>query len=191
MTMETRDPIAFHEAHRDKLLDHAALMLEDDDRLQASEKIWGAVSHAITAIAKKRNWPHSAYADKRDIARYIAEQANSPNINILYDAVYPYHTNFHEDIRDAADIGEGIRRAKEFVELLSAADAALSVGQRAPHGRAYREYERRHKIEPDPPYSAEEWRRHIGRLESQLARARAQAAAALSEEEPSKASDPA
>lgn len=179
------EPVEFHKAHSARLLAHAPAMLEAGDRLQASEKIWGAVSHAVTAFAMRRKWAQSTYSDKRDIVRYISEQANSPRIDLLYEAVYPYHVNFHEDAKDDADIAIGIQRAQELVELLNAADAELDHRYPAPHGRAFREYERRHKMEPTPPYSPDEWRRHIQRLESQLAWARSQAAEATNGEEPS------
>lgn len=178
------DPLEFHKAHSARLLAHAPVMLEAGDRLQASEKIWGAVSHALTAFAMRRKWAQGAYSDKKDIVRYISAQTGSPRINLLYDAVYLYHVNFHEDTKDASDIADGIKMAQELVELLDAADAELDDRYLAPHGRAFREYERRHMMEPNPPYSPDEWRRHIGRLESQLAWARSQAADAMNGEEP-------
>ena len=178
------EPVEFHKAHSARLLAHAPVMLDAGDRLQASEKIWGAVSHALTAFAMRKKWAQSTYADKKDIIRYISEQTGSPRINLLYDSVHRYHVNFHEDTKDVADIADGIEIAKELVELLNAADAELDNRCPAPHGRAFREYERRHMMEPDPPYSPDEWRRHIGRLESQLAWARSQAAEAMNGEEP-------
>lgn len=178
------EPVEFHKAHSARLLAHAPAMLEAGDRLQASEKIWGAVSHAVTAFAMRKKWAQSTYSDKQDIIRYISEQTDSPRINLLYDSVCCYRVNLHGDAKDDADIAIGIQRAQELVELLDAADAELDNRCPAPHGRAFREYERRHMMEPDPPYSPEEWRRHIQRLESQLAWARSQAAEATNGEEP-------
>ena len=123
MTMTTataKPPIEPHEIHRDRLLAHAREMLEADDRVQASEKIWGALSHAVSDIAKRRGWPlGEEYIDKKDVARYIGEQADSPQISRLYSAVYSFHTNFHKDEEEPAVIGEGIEMAEELVGLLT------------------------------------------------------------------------
>ena len=43
-------PIADHAAHSAALLVHAQEMIDKGDRLQASEKIWGAVAHKLKEI---------------------------------------------------------------------------------------------------------------------------------------------
>ena len=40
-------PIEDHAVHSDRLIRHAWEQLEQGDRLQASEKAWGAVAHAL------------------------------------------------------------------------------------------------------------------------------------------------
>ena len=37
------------------------------DHLQASEKLWGAATHAVMAVAQQREWPHRSppFAEKR------------------------------------------------------------------------------------------------------------------------------
>ena len=171
-TATAKPPVEPHEIHRDRLLAHAREMLDADDRVQASEKIWGALSHAVSDVAKRREWPlGEEYIDKKDVARYVGEQAGSPRIADLYDSVYPYHTNFHKDEEEPAAIALGIQRAEELVGLLKEADAKLPESLVAPHGLGYRNYERRHGLEPDPPYTQDE-------LEIFLRRERARKAAA-------------
>lgn len=173
-TATAKPPIEPHEIHRDRLLAHAREMLEADDRVQASEKIWGALSHAVSDIAKRREWPlGEEYIDKKDVARYIGEQADSPRIADLYDSVYPYHTNFHKDEEEPAAIADGIRRAEELVGLLKDADAKLPKSLGAPHGLGYRNYERRHGLEPNPPYTREELAVHLRRERARKASAEA------------------
>ena len=36
--------------------DHLPIELDNGNRLQASEKIWGSVAHTIIAIGKQRGW---------------------------------------------------------------------------------------------------------------------------------------
>ena len=171
-TATAKPPIEPHEIHRDRLLAHAREMLDADDRVQASEKIWGALSHAVSDIAKRREWPlGEEYIDKKDIARYVGEQAGSPQISRLYSAVYSFHVNFHKDEEEPAVIREGIEMAEELVGLLKEADAKLPDSLGAPHGLGYRNYERRHGLEPNPPYTQDE-------LEVFLRRERARKASA-------------
>ena len=46
-------PITDHAAHSAALLAHAQEMIDQGDRLQASEKIWGAVAHKLKRHRKK------------------------------------------------------------------------------------------------------------------------------------------
>lgn len=49
-------PRAPHADHSARLLAHAQEMIGKGDRLQASEKIWGAVAHKMKEIACGRGW---------------------------------------------------------------------------------------------------------------------------------------
>lgn len=170
--------IETHEVHSEALLAHAPALLEQGDRLQASEKIWGAVSHAISDIAAKRNWPNRDYADKEDIVRYISIEAGQPALVSLYGLARTFHVNFHEDTKDEAAIAEGIEAAKEMTALLREANASLPDHLQPPHGERFRRYERRHRIAPNPPYSAQELERYVAETLRQYERACREAEAA-------------
>ncbi len=172
--------IETHEIHSEALLAHAPVMLEQGDRLQASEKIWGAVSHAISDIAEKRNWPNRDYADKEDIVRYISIEAEQPALVGLYAQARAYYANSYEDTMDEAAIAEGIESAKEMAALLREANASLPGHLPQPHGERFRRYERRHRIAPNPPYSARELERYAAETLRQYERACREAEAAKS-----------
>ena len=158
MTTARTNPKLPHKIRSAELLSHAPLMLERGDRVQASEKIHGAVSHAIDNIAERRGWPSNDHQDKRNIARYLAERMGSDRIINLYGSASAYHDNFYQDTLETADIQAGIEQARELVRLLNEADDALDAQLRPPHGPGFRGYERKHKMEPDPPYTAAELR---------------------------------
>ena len=80
-------PIESHAIHRDRMLAHAREMLERGDRLQASEKIWGAVAHAVKAVAAERGWPCSHHADGGVIVDYIAERVGDAEMAPLFDSI--------------------------------------------------------------------------------------------------------
>ena len=69
----TTEPIESHAVHSRRMLDHAAAMLAQGDRLQASEKIWGAAAHRLKEIAAERQWPNDSHADGFAIIQYISD----------------------------------------------------------------------------------------------------------------------
>ena len=46
------------------------------DELQGSEKLWGAASHAIMAVAQRRDMPYGSHRTMINAARRIAEELN-------------------------------------------------------------------------------------------------------------------
>ena len=164
-----------HSVHSARLLGHASAMLDAGDRLQASEKIWGAVSHALRAVASKRGWPISVNADARDVARYIAQQVGDGELTAL-GGVELYHYNFYKDAMDVEDIRDGLATAERICGKLLAADNALSPSLPPPRGLKFRAYERRNGLAPDPPYTPEEWEAFVRTRDRLAAQARGLAA---------------
>lgn len=60
-------PIEDHAAHSARMLEHAAEMIERGERLQASEKMWGAVAQRLIAIARARGWQSEQEAPLPDL----------------------------------------------------------------------------------------------------------------------------
>lgn len=68
-------PIEDHAVHSDRLIRHAWEQLEQGDRLQASEKAWGAVAHALKDIAARRGWRNRTHTHNEVIAVHLAPPA--------------------------------------------------------------------------------------------------------------------
>ena len=136
-----------HSVHRDRFLLHAEEMLGRRDRLQASEKIWGAAAHAVKQVARRRRWPCSSHEDLRDIARYLSDKGAylSGEINALFTAAESYHANFYADTRSVPGIRAGLQDAKRLVSLLTQLDKTLPLSLAPPRGRDYKGYEKRHQ----------------------------------------------
>ena len=136
--MTTKAPIESHAVHRDRMLEHAEQMLAARDRLQASEKMWGAVAHAIKAIAVERGWPYEAHADAHAIAWHIADRVGNKDIFTLYLATESLHRNFYGDRFTQAELSDGLDMAKRLVALLRDADAAMGPATPMPKDGNYR-----------------------------------------------------
>ena len=143
MTTADAEPIESHSVHCERLLAHAAQMIAQDDRLQASEKIWGAAVHGLKAIAAERGWPYDYHPDGRVIARYLARQSGNRRIAHLFDIAEATHRNFYQDQLTVQDLEEYLAEIREALELLEAAHLALPPDLAPPADRHYR---RRHDI---------------------------------------------
>ena len=131
-------PIESHAVHRDRMLDHAEKMLDQGDRLQASEKIWGAVAHAVKAVAEERGWPYGHHADGGVIVDYIAERVGDAEMPPLFDSIENLHRNFYEDTRSLPRIRRRLERAERLIALLRGADDAMPSDTPMPNDREYR-----------------------------------------------------
>ena len=148
----TRQPkmVEGHSVHRDRFLRHADEMLDKRDRLQASEKIWGAAAHAVKQVARRRRWPCTSHEDLRDIARYLSDKGSyltggMDSLFIGFKAAESYHENFYRDTLSVPDIRRGLRNAEQLVSLLTQLDETLPLSLAPPSGRDYQGYEKRHQ----------------------------------------------
>lgn len=131
-------PIESHATHRDRMLEHAEAMCNAGDRLQASEKIWGAVAHGLKAVADEREWPYRRHQDGVVIARYVGALAGDAEIATLFRAVESFHRNFYADAYSIEDIRQGVDEAKRFLSRLDAARERIPADAPMPDDREYR-----------------------------------------------------
>lgn len=85
-TAADHPPIEAHDELSRRLLEHAEAMIAEGDRLQASEKVWGAVAHKIKAIAAERGWSNRSHVDTQAIVRHVAAQPGNRRISHLFRA---------------------------------------------------------------------------------------------------------
>lgn len=70
------------------------------DRLQASEKLWGAASHAVMAVARQRGWFHGSHRSLKDAAKRLSDEHNDPLIEYGFAVAEKFHSNFYHDHMD-------------------------------------------------------------------------------------------
>lgn len=92
--------------------------LRAGDRVQASEKGWGAVAEAIKSIAEQRGWNHQGYRLLNDIAFQLSEEWRRPDMRILFDAMEKLHINFYEDNMGLDAIASSVGDAKTLLREL-------------------------------------------------------------------------
>ena len=123
-----------HARNATRLLEHADDMVEADDLLQASEKIWGTVAHTLKQIAEKHGWRNESFTDLAQIADYLAAVTGDREINEQYQRARGFHTNFYEDEFTLRQIAPGVAMADDLVERLRTADRQVAQGVLPPGG---------------------------------------------------------
>ena len=119
ITQATPTPIESHEVHSARLLRHARIELEKGDRLQASEKAWGAVAHAIKAVAAHRGWRYKTHADAtRVIVRLVPELGE--RVYLLYRTANNLHRNYYMDVMPLDELRRDLAYVEELVAMLIA-----------------------------------------------------------------------
>ncbi len=90
------------------------------DQLQGSEKLWGAATHAVTALAKQRGWRFGK-ANARAIAvERLSEEEDDPSLSDGYMVAEQFHANFYHDFMEDDAIERGRPSVARFVNRILA-----------------------------------------------------------------------
>ena len=100
-------------------IERADEYLRAGDRVQASEKGWGAVAEAVKSIAEQRGWNHWGHHLLNDATFQLSEEWNRPDVLSMYDAVEKLHINFYEDRMELDEIESRVGTAKTLLGLLA------------------------------------------------------------------------
>ena len=117
-------PRAPHKCHAYQLMDHAEAMLEEGDRLQASEKAWGAYIHQIKALAEEKGWPYRNTRDLPSVESLVDklahEKLGKEEDEVKYRAavVNSLHKNFYGDVQPISQIRWNMEKTKELIDIL-------------------------------------------------------------------------
>ena len=110
-------PIETHETHSDRLMRHAYRELDRGDRLQASEKAWGAVAHGLKAVAARRGWRYDTHSDAFTIVQRLVEELGE-RVYFLFKTVNNLHRNYYIDAMTLEELRIDLAYAEELVEML-------------------------------------------------------------------------
>lgn len=73
------------------------------DYLQASEKLSGAASQAVIALAKRRDLPDNSHSALRTLVWNMAKTDGEPDLRAGFVAAEKLHANFHHSFMDYGD----------------------------------------------------------------------------------------
>ena len=110
--------VAFHAGASRVMMGQAGPELARGDRLQASEKGWGAASHGVKAIAEGRGWRHKSHADLFRVVRQLTAEVGRPEIRDLFNVANGLHINFYEGWLDDGDIADSLTEVGRLLAVL-------------------------------------------------------------------------
>ncbi len=92
------------------------------DDLQGSEKLWGAASHAIAAIALTRGWPCGSHSALRSAIGRLSDEADSGKLRLGFGVAEKFHANFYHGFMEEGELAFSRPLVEEFVhEVLALA----------------------------------------------------------------------
>ena len=83
--------------------------------MQASEKLWGAVAHALTAVAMERGWRYGSHRDFIIAAQQLAEESGVGDIAESLDEARQFHANFYRNFLGDEELALSRPRVQGFV----------------------------------------------------------------------------
>ncbi len=101
-----------------QFIDQAKCEFEKGDRLQASEKIWGAASHAVKAVAAEQGWNHRGHENIVVAANILERAHNRLDITKGIEIAEAHHRNFYNNEMENRSIRSGIRIVEGLVDEL-------------------------------------------------------------------------
>ena len=114
-----RDPkVEEHLRISRQFLRQAQVEFAQGDRLQASEKAWGAAAHAVKAVAQQRGWQHNGHRFLFEAIDRIYHETNDPRIRDLFGRANSLHMNFYENWQTDEFVEEGIERVEALLQKL-------------------------------------------------------------------------
>ncbi len=98
-----------------RFLDVSDEEFAEGKRMQASEKLWGAASQSVIAVAQQRGWDDSSHKGLKDAVRQLTQEHDDPTIRLGFIAAEKFHANFYHCFMDDFEL-EGDRPVvREFV----------------------------------------------------------------------------
>ncbi|MBI2058613.1 MAG: PaREP1 family protein [Nitrospirae bacterium] len=101
-----------------KYLKDADRLSKKGDRVQASEKYWGAAAVLLKFIGKERGLPHHHHRDLQIIINRLYDQTKDRDLFVYFDMAQALHANFYEDFLRGVSFRIHVEGAKELIARL-------------------------------------------------------------------------
>ncbi len=90
------------------------------EHLQASEKLWGAASHAVMAVAVQRDWPCRSHRALSNAVLRLEQETGDAQLGDGFSVAEKFHRNFYHDEMPDYEITSDRPRVHRFVNRMLA-----------------------------------------------------------------------
>ena len=111
VNMETREHV---QTARD-FLEAADQEFASGDHLQGSEKLWGAASHAVMAVAQRRCLPFGSHGALKEVVQRLSEDTGDRALISEFGIAEKFHANFYHDFMEGFQLNVDRPVVREFV----------------------------------------------------------------------------
>ena len=126
-------PLEPHDIHSERLMRHAYEQLEKGDRLQASEKAWGAVAHRLKVVAGVRGIPYNTHRDVYLLQHNLLDDAADPEqLELLFANADSLHKNYYIDSISPDALRTRLDNARKLIDILEGPEYSGGNGVVAP-----------------------------------------------------------
>ena len=90
------------------------------DVAQGSEKLWGAASQAVIAVAQERGWKYGSHRDLKIAAERIATEEKEPLLSAQFATAEKVHANFYHLFMEDYELAHDPAMIRDFVDRVLA-----------------------------------------------------------------------
>ena len=90
------------------------------DVAQGSEKLWGAASQAVIAVAQRRGWRYGSHRDLKIAAVRLAEEQSDSQIASGFAIAEKFHANFYHLFMEDYELESDPEMVRNFVNRVLA-----------------------------------------------------------------------
>ena len=107
-----------------EFLERSERELSSGDKLQASEKLWGAAAHAMTAIMLRQGTRGRSHRELKIAAKRLSTDLQDPHIYAGFLAAEKFHVNFYTGIMEDYEIELDKDQVHDFVNRVLSSNGA-------------------------------------------------------------------
>ncbi len=90
------------------------------DEAQGSEKLWGAASQAVIAVAQRRGWKYGSHRDLKIAAERLATEQGDSALGSDFAVAEKFHANFYHLFMDELQLQRDPQYVHRFVHRVLA-----------------------------------------------------------------------
>ena len=90
------------------------------DNRQGSEKLWGATTQVVIAMAQYRGWDYGSHHAMKIAAERLTAEFNDPSFRIGFGLAEKFHGNFYHNFMEDFQLEVDRPQMREFIERMLA-----------------------------------------------------------------------